>query len=346
MRVLIIRPSALGDVCRTVPALATLRNALPDAHIDWLVHEAFVDAISAHPDLNGVIPFARKRFAGMLTRPKVFREFRRFCKELKQNQYDLVVDLQGLFRSGFLTHATRAGRRLGFANARELAWLGYNRRYTVDHRVHTVERMLALLEMDGFEPVRDARLYVTPHDQKWLKVYLHTRSWDEQRYACIAPTAQWKCKCWPIAKFTELAKRLADEPRVGGRVVVLAAPHERAMVQPMIDALSGKVTIDWPKTTVGQMMALISKASLVVCNDSGPLHAAVGFNRPIVTFFGPTLVEQVGPYLRHDSVVVVPGVDETIARSFRRNKDDQSLIDEIEVDTAWAKVQEQLDRAE
>src|SRR6185369_11864763 len=156
-RVLIIRPSALGDVARTVPALATLRAALPDAQIDWLVHDAFADAVRHHPMLKGVIEFPRQRFARFMRDRATTREVTAWARRLGDAKYDLVIDLQGLFRSGLMTRLTRAPRRVGFANAREIGWLGYNRRHHVDRSLHTVDRMLVLLEAEGFAPVRDMR---------------------------------------------------------------------------------------------------------------------------------------------------------------------------------------------
>ncbi len=343
-QVLLIRPSALGDVVRTVPALVTLRHAFPDAHLDWLVNDGYVDAIRAHPALTGVIPFARQRYARMLTRPAALRDFLRFSQELRRRRYDLVVDLQGLFRSGFLTWITRAPQRWGFADARELAHRAYTRRVAAARDQHTVERMLAVLADAGLPPQRDARLYVPAEHLAWRERFLAQRGGVDSPYVLIAPTAQWRCKCWPLPKVTEIARRLLREGRSGGRLFVLAAPSEKAYVAPLLESLRGLGRVELPATNVGQMLALIAGCRLILCNDSGPLHAAVGFARPIVTTFGPTLPRLVGPYQREDAVVAVPGVTEALAASFRRRKEDQSLIDRIDVEAVWAKVQAQLDR--
>ena len=164
-RVLIIRPTALGDVVRTVPALVSLRAAMPQARIDWLVHDAYADAIRHHPALDGVIEFPRRRFGRAWTSPAIARELWRWTASLRRARYDLVFDLQGLARSGWFTFVTGAARRVGFANAREGAWLGYNRRHRVDAEVHAVDRMLALLEAEGVPVQRDMRLYLGDADR-------------------------------------------------------------------------------------------------------------------------------------------------------------------------------------
>jgi len=147
-RVLLIRPSALGDVSRTVPCLVALRRALPGAHIDWLVNASFADAVAAHPMLDGVVRFDRKH-------P---RSIPRLLRHLRAQRYGLVVDLQGLARSGLFTRATGAARRIGFANAREGAWLAYNEKHAFARDLHTVERMRGLLDAAGFPGPADLRL--------------------------------------------------------------------------------------------------------------------------------------------------------------------------------------------
>src|SRR5688572_5807040 len=99
-RVLIVRPSALGDVARTVPALVAIRRSLPEARIDWLVQDTFADAIRHHPALTSVVEFPRDRFAKVARSPRAARDFREWSRVLRGGEYDLAIDLQGLFRSG------------------------------------------------------------------------------------------------------------------------------------------------------------------------------------------------------------------------------------------------------
>ena len=142
-RILFIRPSALGDVVRSLPVVASLRAAFPEATIDWLVQTEFVDAVAAHPDVTAVIPFNRSRL-GRWYLPGGLRSIRTLVGQLRERRYDLVIDGQGLGRSGYLARATRAPRRVGPDDAREFGWLGYTQRVK-RHKTHTVERMLELV---------------------------------------------------------------------------------------------------------------------------------------------------------------------------------------------------------
>lgn len=349
--VLIVRPTALGDVSRTVPALVVLRQALPEARIDWLVHDAFADAIRHHPALSGVVPFPRERFAKVGRSPAALREFLAWARTLRRQRYDLAIDLQGLLRSGLFTWLTRAPRRVGFANARELGWLGYNRRHFVDEKIHAVDRMLALLKAEGFDAAQpDMRLYIGAQEKDWLARFLEAQGLHDEPYFIIAPTARWRSKCWPLDRYMQITRRLLDAGIAGRRGIVLASPKERAQVQPLLDAFAqsdhasgvmGQPKLLFPATTVGQMMALLSQTRLLICNDSAPLHMAVGFARPIVTIFGPTDPAQVGPYRREACIVRPDG-----AIGFHRDRNDQSLISQVGVEAVWAKALEQLQFAD
>jgi len=342
-RILLVRPSALGDVARTVPALVTLRRAFPQADIDWLVRDTFTDAVAAHPDLSAVVPFPRRRFRRVGRSWPVTRELLRYIRDLRNRRYDRVYDLQGLIRSGLLTLVTHAPRRVGFADARELGWIGYNRRYRIGpHVVHTVDRMLALLEADGLTPVRDMRLHTAEADRRWAGEQLDRLELAPDRFALLAPTAMWRSKQWPIERFAMLADRLGELGLDGS--VIVGAPEDVKPTRPLFDVADRPV--DPPRhdlvgrTTVGQLMALIEQAGLVICNDSAALHLAVGLGRRCVGIFGPTDPEAVGPY-GYPVGVVHARRDPDV--HYRDQPDDQSLIARITVEDVWQAVQRVLE---
>jgi heptosyltransferase-1 len=336
-RILIVRPSALGDVARTVPALATLRHAWPDARIDWLVQDGFADVIRHHPALDELIPFDRQWLAKLFRRRSTLRGGLRFARDLRRAGYDAVYDLQGLFRSGLFTWFTGAPRRVGYADARELGWLGYNVRHGVNGATrHAVDRMLELLKRDGLEPVYDLRLYTGADDEAFADALIEDQRQQglSGEYICVAPTARWGSKCWPIDRYVEIVRRLRERwPQRG--VVVIAAPSEAMQAARL--AQPGVVI---PQTTVGQMMATLRRCRLLVCNDSAALHIAVGFDRPIVAIFGPTDPRTVGPYGRIDSVLHAPGAE---AAHYRAHRHDQSLISRVSLDEVWRKIEETLE---
>lgn len=304
-RILIVRPSALGDVCRSVPVLASLRAAYPGAAIDWLVRDSFVDAIRAHPALNEVVPFARSALGSTASTGR-FGPTLAFLRSLRARRYDLVIDAQGLFRSGLFAWATSAPRRVGFANARELGWAFLTERHAVRTDKHTVDRMLELIARSGVTPVADMRLYAPSEDRDAITADPRLA----QPLVVLAPTSRWPGKRWPADRFAALARELLASGRAAA-IAIVGAAGEREQCAPLLElAQTAPRVVDLiGQTTVGRLMALIERAALVVANDSAALHMAVGFKRPIVALFGPTRTSLVGPYQRDRDVIqrLAPG---------------------------------------
>ncbi len=302
-RILIVRPSALGDVCRTVPVLATLRRAWPEAAIDWVVQSEFAAAIACHPALNETIPFPRHDFGRWWRSPSAALGLVRWLDGLRHRRYDLVFDCQGLGRSGFITWATRAGRRVGHRSARELGWLGCNVRHPAPPGVHTVRRMMSLAEGEGLEPVYDMRLYAAATDVAWWARRRRELGAAGGPYAVLAPTSRWPSKRWPQSHWSALIAPLRE--RGFGQVVLIGAPGERDQVDGIIRETGRDVMLTdlVGRTDVGRILAIIAGADLVIANDSAPLHVAVGFARPCIGLFGPTDPARVGPWGAQDGVV-------------------------------------------
>lgn len=151
-RILVVKPSSFGDIVHSLPFLHVLRRGFPDARIAWVVSRANADLLEGHPDLDNVIVFERERWGGMKDCVQSMGELSHFVRRLRRERYNLVVDLQGLFRSGLVTRLTGAPRRVGFANARELSSIFYNVHVDVpDEEMHAVDRYLLAARRLGLE---------------------------------------------------------------------------------------------------------------------------------------------------------------------------------------------------
>jgi heptosyltransferase-1 len=313
-RILIIRPSSLGDVIRTVPALASLRGAFPDARIDWLVNDNLAAAIQHHPALTGAIPFPRAELGQQLRRGKLVNVGLWARSWLREPGYELVLDYQGLFRSGLLTRATKAPRRIGFADAREAGGLwrpiAYTQQVAVEggRRAHHVERVLALTGAalaGAGEPVADLRLYPDPKDEEAME---RDPRLGGKRYVLLAPTTRGLGRAWPIDRFADLATRLMARKRELGidAIVTTGLANERDYCRRLLSHLHVRCPehVDRiGKTTISSLMALVEHAALVVCNDSAVMHMAVAFGRPMVALFGASDIGHAGPYKREQDVI-------------------------------------------
>jgi lipopolysaccharide heptosyltransferase I len=322
-RVLIIRPSSLGDVIRTVPALVSLRRTFPQARIDWVVNDSFASAVQHHPDLSGVVAFPRGALGLELGGGKLNGSLAWARRNLREPAYDLVVDYQGLLRSGLMTRLTKAPRRIGYADAREMGWLGYTQRVRVPSR-HHVDRVLELTRaVTGAEPLCDLRLYADPKDREALE---RDPELAGKRYVLLAPTTRGLGRAWPVERYSDLALHLLTRRKELGidSIVVTGMANEREYCEPVLDQtrtiletadllpqLGGKgegvpagLLVDRVgKTSISGLMALIERASLVVCNDSAAMHMAVAFDRPLVALLGASDVEHAGPYKRQRDVI-------------------------------------------
>jgi heptosyltransferase-1 len=324
--VLIIKPSALGDIVHTLPVLNLLRRRWPAARISWLVGSPFASLLHGHPQLDEVITFDRGRFGRSWRDPRAAVGLFRFLNGLGERNFDLVIDLQGLMRSGWLTAFTEAPIRVGFSNAREFAHLFYTHHVQIDSmQQHAIQRYLAVTESlgCGTEPV-EFNFVTDEHDDAHIDALLDKTG----RYAVLLPGTNWPTKRWPVEKFAALVQPLRD--RFGLASVVAGAP-DVAEIARQIPATVNAVG----KTNLRQLVALLRRADLVIANDSGPMHIASALGKPLVTMFGPTNPVRTGPYGRLDSVV---RVDIPCSPCYSRRCSHTSCM-------KWLEVQNVLDEA-
>jgi lipopolysaccharide heptosyltransferase I len=313
-----------------------LRDAFPAARIDWLVQESFAECIASHPALNRAIPFPRKDFSRWI-RSLNISALRAFLRPLREAQYDLVLDCQGLARSALFAISTRARTRIGHADARELAWLAYTLRVPASIESHTVDRMLSLVEAIGIPARRDSasmKLFV-PHTARGFAL--------SQRLTpatvVLAPTSRWPGKQWPDRHFAQLVFRLTSR---GLHCAIVGAASERDQIPRVLEAAKSAGSSDLVGlTSLGQLMDVIAHSACVVANDSAALHIAVGFQRPIVALFGPTRVKRVGPYGHQEDVL--QHVNASDIMDHKNATAGASLMNRIKVDQVEAAVLARLE---
>ena len=301
-RVLIIKPSAIGDVVHALPVLRLLRVRWPHAHFSWLVTPACAGLLDGHPDLHEVIRFERREFGKGWRSPRTLVALARFALGLGRRKFDLVIDLQGLFRSGWLAGVTRAAVRVGLADAREGAGLFYTHSVPTDDPAaggerHAIERYLCVAEALGCGrgPV-EFRFATDDADRR------HVAGLVPERYAVLLPGTNWPTKRWPVERFAQMVGPLRE--RFGLHAVLAGGPGEVELSAQVVSIAGREGVIDLTgKTNLRQLVALLERAELVVANDSGPMHIAAALGRPLVAPFGPTNPVRTGPYGRMGSVI-------------------------------------------
>jgi lipopolysaccharide heptosyltransferase II len=269
-------------VVQALPLLGMLRRRFPTAAISWIVRRSFVDLLTGHPDLAEVIPFHRR--GG-------WRKSLELLRLLRHRRFDLVFDLQGLFRTGVMTWATAAGVRVGLESAREGANLACNcvirdsgRNVPAHLRYWRVAEALGLPNHP-----RVAIVPTTVSETAWLAE--QTRNLSRPLLA-IHPGAGWETKRWPVEKFAEIACRF------DGSVVVVGSAGERNLAARIVEATARRrdraVNLAG-ETSLKQLATLLGSADVVVSNDSGPMHLAAAMGTPVVGIFTCTSPVLSGP---------------------------------------------------
>ncbi|MBN2445321.1 MAG: lipopolysaccharide heptosyltransferase I [Phycisphaerae bacterium] len=335
-RILIIKPSSLGDIVHALPVLAALRAARPDAHIAWLVNHGFAPLIEGHPLLDEVILFDRRSYGQMHRRVSVLGAFGRFVHELRERRFDLVVDLQGLFRSGFLALVSGARHRIGFQNAREFASLFYTHRVTPPRHIrHAVDRNLFLAKTLGLNVIRPAfPLGLRTDEIEAARVLLaEADGCAVSDFTAVIPGARWATKRWLPERIAEVMDRLHDE--TGRPTVLLGAPDERPVADQVLAGCSTPVVDLVGRTSLRELTALLQLAACVVCHDSGPMHIAAALDKPMVALFGPTDPARCGPYSRNARIVTSPA---SCAPCYKRVCSDCSCMRDLTTEQVLAAV--------
>ncbi|MDW7995396.1 MAG: glycosyltransferase family 9 protein [Gemmatales bacterium] len=321
-RILLIKPSAFGDVLHTLPVLVKLRRRYPAAVIDWLITPENADAVRYHPALSDVVLFPRRQLGLFGPQRFSWRSWAQLLWQLRRKHYDLVIDLQGQLRSGFLTWWTGAPVRIGFARprqgsgaprdrfarrlrhgwrgSREWSWLAYTHHIpipTLD--VHAIERYLWVGRLLGFDDAPpDLRIYWPPQADAWAADFVR-REIGQRPWILIAPSTVWPTKRWPPAYFAIVARHLLAQ---GFAVVLVGSARDREVCQEVQQLVPQAFNLAG-QTSISQLAALMSRATACLTNDSGPMHLAVALAKPLVALFGPTDPVRTGPYGRPQAVL-------------------------------------------
>lgn len=283
LRVLIIKPSSFGDIVHLFPTLELMRRNMPDAEVDFVVNPEFASLLDLSPlPIRKKIIFERRKLATKRFLPEILN----LRKMLRSECYDVTVDFQGLFRSGFLTGLSRARVKAGFDGAREKsAEIFYNRKFRVN-KGHAVERYAEmakkLFQLDGEliqpdlpeNPAAAAELPELP-----------------EKYIVLLPGTRWESKRFPPEFFGRILRRIKEFcPEY--TFIAAGSAGERSLA----DGIDKEVINLAGKTSLPGLFELLRHASAVIGNDSGPLHAAAALKRQVYGFYGPTEPGLTGPW--------------------------------------------------
>lgn len=333
-RIALLKPSALGDIVHSLPVLHALRTKYPAAHITWVVNRSYAPLLDGHPDLSEILPFDRRGGAFAVLK---------LARELFRRGFDLVVDLQGLLRTGLMAAATLAPRRIGLAGAREGSRLAYTDVIPCDVEEHAVDRYWRVAEALGVGDL-PKRFHVPVSDEANASA---TKALCRlpRPWLVLGVGARWVTKRWPAAYFAELVRRV--QQKYGGTAVFVGAADETTLALKVLNHMADAVSLTerssldlTGRTTLPQLAAVLSLADAVLANDTGPAHLAAALGRPVVAPYTCTKVRRHGPYGQGGGVESTVGCQGSYLKSCPR----MDCMTELTSDRLWPALDEVLTR--
>ncbi len=315
-KILVIKPSSLGDVVHSLPFLYVLRDCFPFAKIDWVIARGIEGILEGNPMVRKLWIIDKDSWKKIGRLKWTLSEMGQLVKGLKAESYDVVIDLQGLMRSGMIAKATGSPVRIGFSEAREGSSLFYTHKVRGGRDIHAVDRYLKIAKAIGcvVDEVRSPMPLIKESDPvKCIKK-------DFGDYAVIVPGARWETKKWPAERFASVASMLSVKS------IIVGSSADAAISKVIEEKSGGKALSMAGKTDIRELICLIRGSKFVITNDSGPMHIAAACGVPVIAIFGPTNPVRTGPY-GQQNIIVRPSLD--CAPCYKRKCKETKCMQEI-----------------
>ena len=309
---LVVRLGAMGDVIHTLAAVCSLRIALPNTNIGWIIEDRWSELLcAAGSTLSGprtpqrpVVDFVHvvdtKRWRKSLLSRQTKREARQTLREVRDQHYEVVADFQGALKSALFARMSQAHAIFGSAHPRE-----WPAQIFYQHRVetpgpHVIEQYLSLAEAVAGKPLTHS-VTTFPRDERAEASIAKKISGLSENLVIINPGAGWGSKQWPAARYGEVARALSLS---GLFPLINFGPNEHELAYEVHTTSNG---IAQPiSCSISELIALTRRARLFIGGDTGPLHLAAALNVPVVAIFGPTDPARNGPYRAKSAVLRNP----------------------------------------
>ena len=275
MKILLVQTSWLGDTILSTPVISGIKSIYPDAELWMLTTPLSADLVRRDPLLAGVLIYDKR------SRDSGFSGFVRMCRRVRGMRFDRVYSLHKSHRTALLLRCSRIPMRIGFANAR-LAFL-YHARKPRPASEHDVIRNLSILSAESPAGALDTRLRLFPPAVEQVRPPIREVLHNVRDFVVMVPGSAWPTKMWSWEGYRQVAARLQGQ---GYPVVLLGEAAEARVVEKVARGLD-LINLAG-KTDVAEAMLVVSRARLMICNDSMALHLASAFQIPTVAIFCST----------------------------------------------------------
>jgi len=339
-KILIIKPSSLGDIVHAMPSLPALKELYPDSEISWLIGLEYSELLSGNPLINNLFIFDRGAWNRNIF--TAVKKFLRLVADLRRQKFDIIFDWQGLFRSGVIAFLSGAPQRICFKYTREGSRFFYTKRLGTDKiDIHAIDRMLSVLESLGWQKkviTKEDFFFSLPQTtERKIKEALNKVLLERKKIVVLNPFTKWGTKQWNLDNYVALGEMLGKKE--GIQIVLSGSLVNQKEGEKFLNMKCKPINLIG-KTSLVDLVALLKKTELLVASDSGPIHLANALGVKTVTLFGPTDHKRTGAYLE-GNVVVCKELD--CAPCFKKYCEDPICMKEIEVEKVFKAVTTVLD---
>lgn len=307
MKIAIVKLSAMGDIIHAMVGLQFIKAQYPNIQIDWVVEEVFAPILESNSDIDNIIIVNLKKLKKK--KSLLFHEIKKLLL-IRKNDYDLVIDAQGLLKSAIVSRLI--GKNVvGFDknSIREsIASLFYTQKFHIPYHENTIIRNLQIL-------TKPLDINVN-HDQIINKapfLFFKAQRVFHEDYLLFVIGSTWESRNYPKEKFATLADLLQQQ-------IYIVWGNEEEHHKAQWIAQHTKYAKVLPKTSLDELKSIIAFSKLLIGNDTGPTHMAWGLNIPSITIFGPTPVSRV-----YETPINKVIKSDSIVNPYKLNKNDFSI---------------------
>lgn len=287
IKILVIKMSSLGDIVHSLPFLYMLRHTYPDAYITWAVHDPYIDVLPGNPWINEKYVVHRNKMTNLSYLRKVHND-------LKSRKFDLVIDLQMLFKSSILAYLSDGKVKIGKNKNTELSKFFSKPISGPNNNGHIIEQLLDVVRYLGGKdekiefPLPDFKL-----QENSIKLKLEENG-IKGKYVLVVPGTRGASKMWPVKNWKLLVEKLVEQ---NIPVVITGMLQEQRMIEEISSSFKNNQVLNIVgKTSLLDLIAIENLSAVHVSVDTGPLHIANALKKPLVALFGPTFSQKSGPY--------------------------------------------------
>jgi heptosyltransferase-2 len=330
--IIIRMPNWIGDFVMATPILTDIRNKFPNAFITAMCRKPLGDFLAKDKDIDEVFSFQKVNF-NLFKR----KEERAICEKIKRGEFDLGILLTNSFSSAWWFYLGGVKQRLGYKTHYRNFLLNqgivFPKEAYQQHQVITYKQLIEPLGIPISET--NPRIYLSEHEKKEALTLLKQQGYKEgKKLFVLHPGASFgTAKCWLPERFLEVCKAILKNPE--HYIVFIGNDATGEIIHEIVPHLNQNVINLAGKTTLRQLACIISLSTVLLTNDSGPMHIAAALNVPLVALFGSTSPEKTGPYPHGEVIckkaVCSPCYQRICSKDFRCMKEitSQEVLDKL-----------------